>query len=38
VNSVPSLKLGRRTSTKTGRVEVKSLESDYAWILVPLRT
>jgi hypothetical protein len=38
VNSAPSLKLGKIMSTKTGRAEVKSLEREYVWILVLLRT
>jgi hypothetical protein len=29
INSVPSLKLGRKMPTKNGRVEFKPLESDY---------
>jgi hypothetical protein len=38
MSSAPSLKLSIRTSTMTGRVEVKFTESDYSWILVILRT
>jgi hypothetical protein len=34
VLNVPLLKLGRRTSTNSGRVEVKSLENEYIWTLV----
>jgi hypothetical protein len=28
----------QRTLTKTGRVEVESLETDFTWTLFPLRT
>jgi hypothetical protein len=34
--SVPLLNLDRRTWTKTGRVEIESLVSDYTWILASL--